>query len=59
MSRESFRSIGAVLGLVLGILVMWLAGQRGVLPGAIFGAGGALAGGVIGERIHAFRHRQR
>ena len=56
MSRESYRSIGAVIGLVIGFALMKLAGQSGVMPGAIFGAGGALAGGIIGERVHAKRN---
>lgn len=56
MSREIYRSIGAIIGLVIGFTMMKLAGQGGVLPGAIFGAGGALAGGMIGERVHALRN---
>ncbi|MCS7470460.1 hypothetical protein NZK35_27735 [Stieleria sp. ICT_E10.1] len=56
MSRESYRSVGAIVGLGLGIALMVMAGQGGVLPGAIFGAGGALAGGILGEKIHAMRH---
>ena len=57
MSRERYRSLGAIAGLAIGIVLMNLVGQSGVLPGAIFGAGGALLGGIIGERVHAMRNR--
>ncbi len=58
MSREGYRSVGAILGLGLGIALMTLLGQSGVLPGAIFGAGGALAGGILGEKTHGLRNRK-
>ena len=58
MSRDSYRSVGAIIGLVLGIVLMTSTGQGGVLPGAIFGAGGALAGGILGEKVHALRNRK-
>jgi len=56
MRRESYRSIGAIIGLAVGFALMKLVGQSGVMPGAIFGAGGALAGGIVGERVHAMRN---
>ena len=56
MRRESYRSIGAIIGLAVGFALMKLVGQSGVMPGAIFGAGGALAGGIAGERVHAMRN---
>ena len=52
MGRDAFRKIGAITGLVLGIIVMRLAGQGGILPGAVFGAGGAVIGGICGEQIY-------
>jgi hypothetical protein len=55
MSREGYRSVGAIIGLMIGFSLMKLTGQSGVLPGALFGAGGALAGGILGERVHAMR----
>lgn len=58
MSRESYRSIGAIFGLAIGFALMKLAGQSEIVPGAIFGAGGALAGGIIGERVHTLRNRK-
>lgn len=55
MSRENKnernRRIGAIIGLVLGISVMYAIGQVGLVPAFILGAGGCLAGGMIGERI--------
>lgn len=58
MSRESYRSIGAIIGLVIGFALMKLAGQGDIVAGAIFGAGGALSGGIIGERVHAMRNQK-
>ena len=57
MTRDNYRSVGAISGLALGIAVMMLLGLSGVLPGALFGAGGALAGGIAGERVHAMLNR--
>ncbi len=59
MSRERCRSIGAVIGLAIGIGLMYFVfAMQGVLPGAIFGAGGALLGGITGERVHLIRNRK-
>ena len=58
MTRDRFRSIGALIGLALGILIMTALGQSGVLAGAFFGAGGALIGGILGEQIHARQDRE-
>lgn len=52
MSRDQFRTIGALTGLVLGILFMLGLGMGGLMPAAIFGAGGAVAGGMSGEKIY-------
>ena len=51
MSEQVYRSLFAILGLVLGMLLMVGLGFGGMVPGAIFGAGGAVLGGIIGERI--------
>jgi hypothetical protein len=51
MSREAGRSIGALLGLGIGALAMWALGYGGVIPLFLFGVGGVVAGGIIGERI--------
>jgi len=37
--------------LVLGMVVMVLAGRGGIIAGAIYGAGGAVLGGMLGEQI--------
>ena len=52
MKRETYRTIGAIAGLALGLAVMWLVGLSGIVPAAIFGAGGTVIGGVTGEKIH-------
>ncbi|TWU10958.1 hypothetical protein [Allorhodopirellula heiligendammensis] len=49
--RDTFRSVGAIIGLVLGLALMWMLGWGGMVPAAIFGAGGAVIGGMSGERI--------
>jgi hypothetical protein len=49
MTEETCRRIGAVCGLSLGILLMWSLGFGGLIPGFVFGAGGAVAGGMVGE----------
>ncbi len=52
MSKQNFRTIGAITGLVIGILLMRYLGMGGVMAGAIFGAGGTLIGSIAGERIY-------
>ncbi|QDV65738.1 MULTISPECIES: hypothetical protein [Crateriforma] len=49
MSRDNYRTVGALLGLALGIGLMFLLGQDGLVAGAIFGAGGCVLGGITGE----------
>ena len=51
MSEQVYRSLFAIMGLVLGMLLMVGLGFGGMVPGAFFGAGGAVLGGIIGERI--------
>ena len=55
MTRDTFRSIGAITGLIAGFALMRLLGQGGVLVGAVFGAGGALLGGIVGEQLYGTR----
>jgi hypothetical protein len=50
MSREAGRSIGALAGLAIGATLMWALGYGGVIPLFLFGAGGTIVGGIIGER---------
>ena len=56
MNRDNFRTIGAITGLVIGIGLMLLIGMAGLVPAALFGAGGAVLGGIIGERVHDSTH---
>lgn len=51
MTEQGYRSIFAILGLVLGLGLMVLLGLGGMIPGAVFGAGGAVVGGITGERV--------
>ena len=57
MTEDSSRSVGAIIGLVLGLGLMFLIGFGGMIPGAIFGAGGAVAGGITGEKLYAKSRR--
>ncbi|MEM9643740.1 MAG: hypothetical protein AAF989_02005 [Planctomycetota bacterium] len=52
MTRDNYRTIGAITGLVIGIALMLLLGQGGLIASAIFGAGGCVLGGVTGEKFH-------
>jgi len=49
--RERNRSLGAIIGLSIGLMMMWALGLGGVLYGFVFGAGGAVIGGITGERF--------
>lgn len=49
--RERNRSLGAIIGLSIGLLLMWALGLGGVLYGFVFGAGGAVVGGITAERF--------
>ena len=51
MTKETRRSIGAITGLTAGLTAMWLLGMEGLIPAFIFGAGGAVAGGMTGEKF--------
>lgn len=55
MTRENYRSIGAIIGLATGLLLMVGIGLGGMIPGALFGAGGAVFGGISGERLFDMR----
>ncbi|TWT94577.1 hypothetical protein [Stieleria varia] len=56
MTKQHYRSIGAIIGLAIGATLMYLVGQGGVMPLAICGATGAVAGGMTGERIYNARN---
>ncbi|MDG2220799.1 MAG: hypothetical protein P8L85_05430 [Rubripirellula sp.] len=57
VSRDTYRSIGAILGLGTGIVIMSGLGFSGLVAVSIFGASGCVAGGVAGEQLHAKRRR--
>ncbi len=50
--RDTYRTVGALTGLSAGLVLMWAVGLGGMVVAAIFGAGGAVIGGITGERIH-------
>lgn len=54
--KESYRSVGAIVGLLVGAGLMYSVGLAGVMPLAICGATGAVAGGITGEKIFQSRH---
>ncbi|MDF1841346.1 MAG: hypothetical protein P1U77_07920 [Rubripirellula sp.] len=56
-SRDTYRSIGAILGLSAGVLTMSALGFGGLVAGAIFAASGCVAGAIVGEQLHAKRRR--
>ncbi|HBJ38436.1 MAG TPA: hypothetical protein DDZ51_27525 [Planctomycetaceae bacterium] len=49
--RDRKRSLGAIVGLAAGLSLMWALGLGGVLYGFLFGAGGTVIGGMLGERL--------
>ncbi|TWT83144.1 hypothetical protein CA13_46070 [Planctomycetes bacterium CA13] len=55
MNRDNYRSIGAIIGITLGVTVMFALSFGGLVAGFFFGAGGAVLGGMSGERIFAWR----
>ena len=54
MNRDRYRSIGSIIGLTLAVAGMVALGWRGVLPGAVLGAGGCVAGAIAGEKLYAW-----
>ncbi len=57
MSEQTYRSLFAVLGMILGIAVMVGLGRGGLVWGFVFGAGGAVLGGMFGETLARMRGR--
>lgn len=57
MNEQNYRTIGSLCGLALGLGLMWALDIGGMIPGALFGAGGAVLGGITGERLAARRPR--
>jgi len=44
--------IGAITGLLTGFAMMYLLGMDGLVPAAVFGAGGCVLGGIGGEQVY-------
>jgi len=57
MTKETYRSIGAISGMTIGVFAMWLFQFGGLVPGFFFGAGGAVLGGMSGEWLFARMNR--
>lgn len=55
MTQDAYRSIGAIAGLAIGLGLMFAFGFGGMIPGFLFGAGGAVVGGISGEKVHGRR----
>ena len=55
MTEQTYRTIGSLLGLVSGIALMYVFGWRGIVPSALMGAGGCVAGAVTAEKLYAAR----
>lgn len=58
MTEQTYRTIGSLLGLAMGITLMMLLGLRGIAYSALFGAGGCVAGAITAERIYASGRRR-
>jgi hypothetical protein len=58
MTEDRYRSIGSVIGLALGIGLMVALGFGGIIPGALFGACGCVAGAITAERLCAWNKRK-
>ncbi|MEM9365719.1 MAG: hypothetical protein AAGD07_06960 [Planctomycetota bacterium] len=56
MNREGYRSVGAIAGLLSGIAMMTWLTSGGLVIAAVFGAGGAVAGGMLGEQVYDRTH---
>jgi hypothetical protein len=56
LSEQQSRSLGAILGLSLGILLSKLLGFSGPVALAGLGAGGCVAGAIAAERMYAWIH---
>ncbi len=51
MSEQAMRSTFAVLGLAFAMALMVYLERGGILWGFVFGAGGAVLGGMLGETL--------
>jgi hypothetical protein len=51
MSEQAMRSLFAVLGLAVVMGLMVFMGRGGLIWGFVYGAGGAVLGGMLGETL--------
>ncbi len=58
MSEQNYRTIGALSGLAIGIGLMFAIGMSGLVPSAIFGAGGCVCGGIIAENVYRWNQKR-
>ena len=58
MSEDNYRSIGSIIGLATGIGLMMALGYSGMVAGAVFGAGGCVAGAITAEKFFAWNQRR-
>ena len=52
MAKDTARRIGAISGLVIGIVLMRALDYSGIVAGAAFGAGFCVLGSIIAEQLH-------
>ena len=52
IARDTARRIGAISGLILGIIMMRLLGYSGIAESAIFGATFCVIGAITAEKLH-------
>ncbi len=57
MNEDRYRTIGALLGLAAGWGLMVGLGFSGMVPAAVLGAGGCVAGAIAAERFYAWNQR--
>ncbi len=57
MNKDRYRTIGALLGLAAGVGLMRVIGIAGIIPAAVFWAGGCVAGAIAAEKLYAWNQR--
>ena len=59
MNEQTYRTIGAVIGLSVGYGSMRVCGFSGMIASALFWGAGCVLGGMIAERVYRWRRNQR
>ncbi|MDB4338598.1 hypothetical protein OAL43_02610 [bacterium] len=57
LTEGAYRSVAAVIGLGLAVLLAAELGFTGVFWSALFWAGGCVTGGVVGQRIFRWKNK--